>query len=79
MDIQEHSMTVQASKNPGVAIACVEYTAKVYDDDGRTLLADFTGDNSIEFLFRVRGFNVAQHRRLAEEIGQMILAIRVRR
>jgi hypothetical protein len=59
-----------------VSIACVEFEAKVYADDSKTLLHDFTGANAIEFLFRVRGFNVVQHRQLAEEIGNLILRMR---
>jgi hypothetical protein len=77
MDLQEHVITVKANKNPAAAVACVEFAAKVYDDDGKTLLADFTGANAIEFLFRVKGFTVAQHKQLAEKVGVLILRMQV--
>lgn len=76
MDLRKFSVNARANRNPGVAVACVEVEAEAVDNDG-TVLGDFTGANAIEFLFRVRGFTVAQHKRLAEDIAHKIVRMRL--
>lgn len=73
-DILHHTITVQPLLNPGIAIPHFTVAGRVVDSETQqTVLVDCTGANALDFVLRVQGMSVQDHKDLVAVVAEWLL------